>query len=149
MFSSSIGELSVQDQDSAIRQHITVPVSSQSQSSFFPYHPELSQGNHSSRGTAQLCVPFKQWRTICTGPRLCDQTTHHCSCLFAISELVLPLPSRAESGELFKQRDCPTLCPIQAVEDYLYRTKTLRSDNTSPFLSLRNLRARSSPTILS
>ena len=55
----------------------------------------------------------------------------------------------AQRVTLHPLKDCPTLCPVQALEDYLCRTQKLRSDNTSLFLSLRNPRARSSPTLLS
>jgi len=45
--------------------------------------------------------------------------------------------------------DCPMLCPVRVLEDYLSRTEALRSDDSSLFLSLRNPRTRSSASLLS
>ena len=60
------------------------------------------------------------------------------------------LPSAdAQRVTLHPLLDCPTLCPVRVLEDYLARTKTLRSDNSQLFLSLRNPRTGSSPTLRS
>ena len=45
--------------------------------------------------------------------------------------------------------DCPVLCPVRGLEDYLSRTKTLRLEDSSLFLLLCNPRARSSASLLS